>query len=133
MENVFPLFNQKCNITFNELNKFCFYSDCEEVINVDILKNLFNNLNKIPNVKNFFIDCFERNIDEEFYQEFVRKILSLQFISIYFSIRPDIIRGENPYSKEELLEIYPNIDFSKYESVYIYNFNNENNAILKFY
>ena len=133
LENTFPLFNPKCNVIFKALNYFCFYSDVEEIINVDILKNLFNNLNKIPNVKKLFIDCFERNIDEEFYQEFVRKILSLQFRDIHFSIRPDLLREECPYSKDELLEIYPNIDFSKYENIYIYNLNNENNAILRFY
>ena len=41
LEDAFPLFNNKCDIIFKSLTKFSFMSDYNELINIDILKNLY--------------------------------------------------------------------------------------------
>ena len=133
LENAFPLFNNECNVIFKSLTKFSFIIHYEDLITVDILKNLYNNLTKMPNIKYLIIDCIDYNVDEEFYMKFVKKILSLNLKIIYFSIMPDYSRKRCPYSNYDLMQINPNIDFSKYERIYIYNFNNDVNMILKIF
>jgi len=133
LENAFPLFNDECKVIFKSLTRFSFLTDYEDLINVDILKNIYNNLTKMPNIKYLIIDCIDYNVDKEFYMKFVKKILSLSLKTIYFSIMPDNSRKRCPYSDYDLMEINPNIDFSKYEKIYIYDFNNEDNMILKIF
>ena len=71
-------------------------------------------------------------MNEDFYKKFVVKILSLPKLKqIYFSIQTDI-KKEIPYSEEEIKEIYPNVDFSRYDQIFIHNFNSDENIILRF-
>ena len=133
LEEAFPFFNNKCDVIFKSLTKFGFITDYENLISIDILKNLYNNLNKMPNICYLVIDCIDYNVDKKFYFEFIKKILSLNLKIIYFSIRPDNSRRIGPYSKNDLIKIYPNIDFSKYDRIHINNFDNEENMILNLY
>jgi hypothetical protein len=86
----------------------------------------------MPNIEYLFIDCIESNIDEKFYKEFVKKVLSLNLKSLYFSIMPDILQ-RCPYSDYDLMEIKPNIDISRYENIYVYNFDSRENIRLNLY
>ena len=129
----FPLFNKKCNIIFKSLNEFSLICNYNDLIKDDIFKNISNNLNQMPNLQLLYIDCIVNKIDEEFYKDFIRKILSLDLKNIYLSIKRDTAYKGKSYSKDELLEIYPNIDFSKYEIIYINDLNNEDNILKDLY
>ena len=56
-------------------------------IELKILKNLFNNLEKIPNLKDFKLIAFCKDIEEKEYENFIRKILFLKIKSIYLKIK----------------------------------------------
>ena len=133
LEEEFPLFNKKCNTEFKSLNEFSLICNYNQLIKDDIFKNLCNNLNKMPNLQLLYIDCIVKKFDEEFYKNLIRKILSFNLNNIYLSIKRDTTYKGKPYSKDELLEIYPNIDFSKYEAIYINDLNNENNILMDLY
>ena len=132
MENTIPIFNDKCNLIFKSLKIFDFQT-YTNVNNIDfkIIENLYNNLNNMPNLEALFITAVQENMNEDFYKKFVVKILSLSKLKhIYFSIQTDI-KKEIPYSEEEIKEIYPNVDFSRYDKIFIHNFNSDENIILR--
>ena len=121
MENTIPIFNDKCNVIFKSLKIFNFQTYISD-INFQIIENLYNNLNNMPNIEALFIAAVQGNMNEEFYKQFIVKILSLPKLKyIYFSIQTDI-KKDIPYSEEELRKIYPNIDYSRYDNIFIHNF-----------
>ena len=133
MENTIPIFNDKCNVIFKSLIIFDFqtYTNSNN-IDFKIIENLYNNLNNMPNLETLFITAVQENMNEDFYKKFVVKILSLSKLKqIYFSIQTDI-QKDIPYSEEEIREIYPNVDFSRYDKIFIHNFNSDENLILRF-
>ena len=112
LNQCFPIFNCKCNIVFKSLINLSFYLsfyygniyNCEE-----LLKNLFNNFEKMPNLKKMNI-IFEMEfiVDEKLYRAFIKKILyKLDEAEIKISRKNDF------YSKHELKRINPNLNISK--------------------
>ena len=81
----------------------------------------------MPNLKDFLLVCVNDDIDEQFYRQFVSKILSINLTSIFFSIKKSLDRRdaeiEMSYTENELRSLNPNIDYSKYDNIYIKNFN----------
>jgi hypothetical protein len=75
LEYLFPLFNDKCNVNFNLLTHFSFtYFPC--LIDMNIINNIINNTDKIPNIKEFYFRvCCEG--EEEIIEKLFKKILSL--------------------------------------------------------
>ena len=55
------------------------------------LENLYNNLDKMPNISNLYIkcviDCNTSELDNEFYTKFIKKCLSMNLNRIYLSIK----------------------------------------------
>ena len=124
LKKVIPIFNKKCYIKFNSLLVFSFISK-ENETNFDVLKNIYNNIDKMPNIRKIIINCFCSEMNEEFYAKFIGKILSLNLDSCEIKIRlsrNDLNTGiENKYSIKELNEmkkIYPkfkSLNFNKIE------------------
>ena len=124
LKKVIPIFNKKCYIKFNSLLVFSFISE-ENETNFDVLKNIYNNIDKMPNIRKIIINCFCSEMNEEFYAKFIGKILSLNLDSCKIKIRlsrNDLNTGiENKYSIKELNEmkkIYPkfkSLNFNKIE------------------
>ena len=93
--------------------------------------NLFNNIDKMPNLTEFYF-CFLNKekkttniINEDLFKEFVKKILSLKSIKkIFFKIREGIWGkwGKVTYSKDELKELFPDINFNKFHEIKIFKF-----------
>ena len=119
-----PIFFDKDSTVFKSLNTFIFnISDKskDKGLHVITLKNIYNYLDKMPNLKNFQIVCYSRNITKEFYLEFVKKVLSINLDIIVLSVRFNI-PGIKLYSRKELTEIYPNINHLDFSNIAIYKF-----------
>ena len=51
IKDCFPIFNDKCKVIFKSLIDFNFYMPIEYEINLALLKNIYNNLDNMPNLK----------------------------------------------------------------------------------
>ena len=112
IKDVFPIFNSECKKILKNLITFNFIQVQEE-INLEVLYNIYNNLDKMCNLKHFGLNCIQRNIEENFHKKFIKKLLlSLRLDSISFYIRKNQL-GEC-YSEKELKEIYPDFNIKKF-------------------
>ena len=68
----FPILNEKCDIIFKSLKTFKYY-----ITDIDnqTLKNIYFNIDKMPNLKSFSLDG--KINDEDLYIKFIKKMLSL--------------------------------------------------------
>lgn len=120
LKDSIPIFNKNCNVVFTSMNVFHFKTITEHVMNLYILENLYNNIDKMPNLSDLLIDCrIQENIDEDFYLNFFKKCLGMNLKRIFFSIKGSIYPKEESYSKEELEKICPGVNFSKFKAIYI--------------
>ena len=120
----FPLLNSNCNITFNSLILFHFFSKNLN-IGTYLFSNLANNINKMPNLKDLEINSYyrEKLFNKDFLNEFIKNILSLEFIkkvnielkSVYES---RVVLKE--YSRNELKQMYPTININKLHEIKIH-------------
>ena len=118
LEDSFPLFNKKCNYIFKSLINFKFDTTNEverKDIDLKIIKNIINNLDKMPNLKFFIFKVICRNIDEITYKKFIEELLLLNIKNIELSINNNMTE----YSKDELKDIYKGIDFDNFEKIII--------------
>ena len=114
----FPLFNEKCETVFKSLKIFKFNCPIYSrgpVSEIDYVKNLINNLDKMPNLENFIFIAY-CNIDKITYDKLVEKLLLSNIKNIEFNIL-NSLKGE--YSKEELANIYKDIDIKKFGRIKI--------------
>ena len=123
LKDTLPLFNTNCKVEFSSLNTF--YLECTEPYSLKIytFENLCNNLDKMPNISNLYIkcviDCNTSELDNEFYTKFIKKCLSMNLNKIYLSIKINGLPNNIEYSKDELLELYPGLKYSKYKEICI--------------
>ncbi len=129
LEESFPLFQKNCDVKFNKLTKFI-YSNWELAqfeTPLEVVENVYNNLTKTPNLKNFEFVCICNGISKEFYEKFIKRLLEMKLDYINFNITKkdeerNIIDTEN-YTDEELIELYPdtltnkNYKISKYPEI----------------
>ena len=129
LEESFPLFQKNCDIKFNKLTKFI-YSNWELAqfeTPLEVVENVYNNLTKTPNLKNFEFVCICNGISKELYEKFIKRLLEMKLDYIKFNIikkdeERNIIDTEN-YTDEELIELYPdtltnkNYKISKYPEI----------------
>ena len=129
LEKSFPLFQKNCDIKFNKLTKFI-YSNWELAqfeTPLEVVENVYNNLTKTPNLKNFEFVCICNGISKELYEKFIKRLLEMKLDYIKFNITKkdeerNIIDTEN-YTDEELIELYPdtltnkNYIISKYPEI----------------
>ena len=116
--NIFPLLSDKCNVIFNSLKTFELLINAVE-INSDLLENIYNNLENMPNLINFKLICKPKDISGKFHKAFLKKILSMKYIK-----RIDIKIFKYKYvnkklSFEELMKIFPDINFYNFYEVNI--------------
>ena len=132
LKNAIPLFNEECKKEFKSLKKFKFYNEINEM-NIDSIKNLFSNFDKMPNLKKFGLICFSKDITEDLYIQFVKKLLSLNLKFLVLKIittKGDHIiieedydnNDEKYYSKNELKELCPNLNYYRYKIIKIYKY-----------
>lgn len=118
LNEMFPLFNENCEIKFSSLKKFKIFNPYN--ISLEILKNLYNNLDNLPIIEDIHIECkSDFYIDEDFHEKFIKKLLSLKLVKLTFIIKHNHFFGEDQYDNKELEVIYPDIEFDKYDELVI--------------
>ena len=90
---------------------------------IKIIKNVINNLDKMPNLKNFIFKVFSRT-DEATYKQLIEKILSSNIKNIEFKIFDEHHKEE--YSIDELKNMFKSFDIKKFESIKITKYKNNN-------
>ena len=116
LKESFPLFNDECNICFKSLNTLSIKLSTKS-LDLDILKTIYNNLDKMPKLKNLRLDLLIKDVEEKFYKEFIRKILKMRLDKIDCNVF-NLGIGEKPdYTKNELKEIFPDIKFYDYQNI----------------
>ena len=87
---------------------------CLEIFHFKIISEInYNTFNKIcncilnqPNLLSFKFTANVKEININFYKNFIKKLLTMELDKIHIKVD----KGEIYYSKEELKEIYPEID-----------------------
>jgi len=126
ISNSIPMFSNNRNIIYNSLNELNLHL-YKQLINLEIFKNLNNNIDNMPNLKKIDLE-FMTNIDRNTYEEFINKILSLklEFINININIDENnqnthivCFNNDDNYSLEELKKINKNELCLNYEKIKI--------------
>ena len=101
-KNLFPLFNDKCNIIFLSLEVLTLI---KVNITIKIFENIINNIDKCLKIKEFNILNETLNISKDYYFSIIRKLVSIKTIdSIDLLIFGDKSFWKT-YSQDELKEI----------------------------
>jgi len=85
--NNFPIFKNNCKIIFKSLKYFTFIApDCYRM-DLEVLNNIYNNIDNMPNLKSFILKCYQKNITEDFLIKFIKKILpmKLNHVELYLT------------------------------------------------
>ena len=56
-------------------------------LNFDVINNIYNNIDKMPNLEVFKLYCINDKIEEDFYMKFVYKLLKLNLKHIWLDIK----------------------------------------------
>lgn len=115
-----PLFNNK-KIVYKSLRDFRFDGfECENDITLEMLNNLYINIDNAPSLENFIISSISKSIDKKTYFNFIKKILRLKKMKvIYIFIYIEKIKNSRykTYSSDEIKEILnDNNDLSNLEN-----------------
>ena len=89
----FPFLKNNCNIIFSSLIDF--YFNYDKNIDLDILYNLCNNLDKMKNLKYFYLFCMCETVDKNYYNNLNEKLSSLNLDGINIQIKNGVIIGES--------------------------------------
>ena len=109
-KDAFPIFNDKCQILFQSLKVFKLNYNND--IDFQIINNIYNNIDNMPNLETFTLYIYKENIDKEFFKRFLKKVLSLESIRyLYIDIKSK--DKYEKYSREELIESFPDINVNK--------------------
>ena len=108
LKNIMPIFDNNSKIIFNSLVHFDL-SYSQNMINFDILDNVYNNIDKMPNLKYFSLACISKDINISFHNNFIRKLLSRKLDYVKLVIEINEKQNGELYSLNELKEIYPEI------------------------
>ena len=116
-EYLFPIFNKNNKIKFTEMNNVELYY---KNISFEDFKNIYYNLDNMPNLKHFILKFNKNNINKIFYIAFIKKILFMKLMSIQIVI-VDI--PYEIYSKKELKDLNSNLNTIQLNNFYIYKLN----------
>ena len=98
-DKVFPVFNNKCDINLVSLNYL--HIEIQKGIDVIILENIYNNIDKLPNLKYLYLDFIisDINIKKQFYDDLIKKILDLDLKYLYVKIENESLKSESKIFK----------------------------------
>ena len=122
-----PFVTDKCYKIMTSLKSFNLelYLNHKSENNYDIFTNIYDNIDKMPNLIDFTLTMGmpnDNSIKDNIYKLFCEKILLLKYIK---RINIHLFPGINYYSKKELIKIYPNINFDKFYEVKIFKKGNK--------
>ena len=114
IKDCFPIFSDECKVKFKSLTKFKLYINYE--IELNIIKNIYKNIDSIPNLIYFSLNCNVKEINKDFYIKFINKILSKKLSLIYLKLTTN----EELYLLNELKKICNNIKTLNLDKINIY-------------
>ena len=122
-EESFPLFNKNCNIIFKSLTRFRVVIqptvEQNKYFNIQILRNVINNLNKAPNLKTFIFNAPCKR-DEMLCRKLIRILLSRNITNIDFNLKVIYHEYDNEYFSEQILgNICKRINITNFENIKI--------------
>ena len=85
-EEGFAFLMKNCPYEFKQLGNLQLAMDCFCLVEEELLINLYNNINKMPRLKSFLLNCTTSKIDENFKNDFFKKIKKLNLDLYSFSI-----------------------------------------------
>ena len=129
--NNFPIFNNDCKVIFKSLKNFYFSVDRCYRMNFDILNNIYNNLDKMPNLKSFSLKCSHKNITGEFVLKFIEKLLLMRLNNIELFLTKEYENEDyhEEYSINELKEICHKININCFNFISIRKFESKKSEI----
>ena len=83
IKNILPVFNNKCEVVFNNLYFFRFIYHGSDGINSDILNNIYNNINKMPKLKYFELISEIKNDVEDNFNKLEEQLRKLNLETLY--------------------------------------------------
>ena len=122
LKDVFPIFDNDSKIIFKSLIYFKF-KNYSKNISFNYMKNIYINIDNMPNLKHFILNLNIEQIDNEFYQKFIKKILSLKLENINIIIKEKEEYEYKYYSLVELKEINPIINCINFNKIFIQKLN----------
>ena len=110
IKDFFPIFNDKCPVEFLSLTFFRL--DMSGKLDIDILKNVYNNIDKMPNLKKFYFIADVKDVHEDFFLNFIKKVLSLKSIR---EVGINLFGFSLPilYKKKDLRKMFPDINLNE--------------------
>ena len=120
LEKALPIFNNKCKVVFKSLVFFDLNMHSNE-INFNILQNIYNNIDKMPILGSFILECFSKKADEKFLLKFIKKLIFKKVLVISINIQKFKYKGWKKYSNDELIKIIPDINFQDFHNLEIYH------------
>ena len=98
LDKAFPIFNNKCDINLVSLN-YLHFEIQQKIMDVEILENIYNNMDKMPNLKYLYLDftISDINIAKQFYDKLIKKILELDLRYLYVNIKDEIVVNESRF------------------------------------
>ena len=119
LKEFFPIFGNNCQIIFDCLVEFKLTNTAQYEIDISILNNIYNNIDFMPKLEIFYLKCIINNIEEDFYQKFIKKLLLLKLKSINFEIKNNGNDTKELYSLRELKKIVSGINTINLDKIYI--------------
>ena len=127
LENIIPIFSDKCNIIFKSLKALSITFNNNVEIDLNILNNVIKNIDKLPRLTSILLNGYSKEINENYYLELIKNILTRKIAHINISISNVKYAYTPEYSDNELKVIYPDFNPSHHCLVSIKKLNNNNN------
>jgi len=110
------------NKIFKSLSSL-YFGDCSfPELKLDILKIIYKNIDKMPLLENFTLNCVCEDIEESFYKELIIKLLYLKLNSIKLFVKKNRNAKIKCYSFQELYQIAPNLNCNNLKEIKIAKF-----------
>ena len=143
-QNSFPIFNDKRNIVFKSLINFSliqitYRSYCRLFkFKLNTINNIYNNIDNMPNLQSFKLYILSSDIDNNFYENFIKKLIKKNLNFISFSIKRNENDSEDLYTYDELKLICPELNKRNFKNYKIRKYQNSllnyiTNYISEFY
>lgn len=116
-KNDLPFFCRDNKVIFKSLVGFELIYNKNNLLDCKYVNNLFNNIDKMPNLRRFIFHCCS-DINDDFYRKIIIKLLSLNLD--YIELKINGFGSSEKYLYEELKEICPFISLYNYKQVNIY-------------
>ena len=117
IKDIFPIFEDNCNVIFNNLNTFEF---TYPKINLEIFNNIYKNLDKMPILKNCLFSFKIFDLNKDFYEKFIEKLLSFKLINLHLYISNSLNNYSiAQYSKDEIKKMIPKWEHLKLNNILI--------------